>query len=167
MNGLEQVKRAVKDALVKNGVRAEAAYPPDWAKNYDAPVVAVGIRTGESKSGAMCHYLGSRVDPVSRECKEVYGLRLDLTLSLDIYSPAGSGAAGCDQALEKLHQVMLEGLPTGLKPSELKWEETVWDRDSSMFLRRGSLACGAFFTAAGDEDGAPLSDFILKGVVTE
>ena len=58
------------------------------------------------------------------------------------------------------------GLPSGLKPRELKWEEAVWDPDTAMFLRRGSLTCDAYFTAAISEDGLLLSDFILKGVVT-
>ena len=35
-----------------------------------------------------------------------------------------------------------------------------------MFLRRGSLSCGAYFTAAATEEGVLLSDFILKGVIT-
>ena len=66
-----------------------------------------------------------------------------------------------------LHRVMLGSLPSGLRPTELKWEETGWDEDTSMFLRRGSLSCSAFFTALAEEDGALISDFILKGVVTK
>ena len=93
-------------------------------------------------------------------------MQRDLTLSLDIYAPARMGAAGCDGALETLHQVVLQGLPSGLKPRELKWEEAVWDPDTAMFLRRGSLTCDAYFTATISEDGLLLSDFILKGVVT-
>ena len=94
-------------------------------------------------------------------------MRLELTLSLDIYAPPESGAAGCDQALDTLHRVMLEGLPTGLKPAELRWEETAWDEATSMFLRRGSLSCSAYFVATATEEGAWLTDFILKGVVTK
>ena len=67
--------------------------------------------------------------------------------------------------MEGLHQIMLEGLPIGLRPTELKWEEASWDPDISMFLRRGSLACSACFIAAAEEDGTVFSDFILKGVV--
>ena len=72
-----------------------------------------------------------------------------------------------DQALDTLHRVMLEGLPTGLKPAELRWEETAWDEATSMFLRRGSLSCSAYFVATATEEGAWLTDFILKGVVTK
>ena len=72
----------------------------------------------------MGSYLGERVDPETQACREIYGMRLELTLSLDIYSPPGLGAAGCDSALETLHQVMLGSLPSGLRPTELRWEET-------------------------------------------
>lgn len=167
MNGLEQVKTAIANALEQAGIRAQAAYAPGWAKAYPGPVVAVGLRTGESRSGALSSYLGQRIDPDSRASQEVYGMRLELTLSLDIYCPPRDGAAGCDDVLETLHQIMLEGLPSGLRPTELKWEETAWDEDTAMFLRRGSLSCGAYFVAAASEDGLLLSDFILKGVVTK
>lgn len=160
MNGLEQVKQAVAGALNQAGLAARTAFEPGWAARCDRPVAAVGLRTGESRGGAMGRYLGQTPDR-----REVYGLRLELTLSMDLYSPAELGAPGCDSALETLHQVMLSGLPAGLKPAELRWEETVWDEDTAMFVRRGSLSCGAYFTAEASEDGVLLTDFILKGVV--
>lgn len=167
MNGLEQVKSALSGALERAGIAARTAYEPGWASAYDKPVVAVGLRTGESRGGALSSYLGQRVDPDTLASQEVYGLRLELTLSVDIYCPPANGAAGCDSVLDALHRIMLEGLPSGLRPTELKWEEAAWDKDTSMFLRRGSLACTAFFVAAASEDGPLLSDFILKGVVTK
>ena len=166
MNGLEQVKNAIAAALENSGISARIAYAPGWAGSYQEPVVAVGLGTGESRGGALSNYLGQRTDPDTQTSQEVYGMRLELTLSLDIYCPPQEGAAGCDGVLEKLHQIMLEKLPSGLRPSELKWEEAAWDEDTSMFLRRGSLSCGAYFIAVAAEDGALLSDFILKGVVT-
>ena len=125
MNGLEQVKAALSAALERAGIAAQAAFSPGWARSYSQPVVAVGLRQGESRGGALSSYLGQRTDPDTQLCQEVYGMRLELTLSLDIYCPPGEGAARCDNVLEGLHQVMLEGLPAGLRPSDLKWEETV------------------------------------------
>ena len=165
MNGLEQVKDAVATALEKAGISAQTAYSPGWAKAYTGPVAAVGRRMGESRGAALNSYLGQRTDPETQVIREIYGIRLDLTLSLDIYCPPEEGAAGGERVLEGLHQIMLEGLPIGLRPTELKWEEASWDPDTSMFLRRGSLACSACFIAAAEEDGTVFSDFILKGVV--
>lgn len=162
-SGLEQVKAALVSALQRAGLDAVSAYAPGWAKARQSPVAAVGFRRGESRSGTMNSYLGTQLDPETQARREIYGMRLDLTLSLDIYSPPEAGAAGCERALETLHQVLLEGLPSGLRSTELRWEETVWDEETSMFLRRGSLACGAFFTASATEDSVLLSDFILKG----
>ena len=167
MNGLEQVKAAIADALRKSGIAARAAYAPGWAKAYQEPVVAVGLRTGESRGGALGSYLGEKVDPDTLACREIYGMRLELVLSLDIYCPPGEGASRCDDVLEGLHQVILNGLPAGLRPEELKWEETVWDADTSMFLRRGSLSCGAFFVAETADEALDVTDFMLKGVVTK
>lgn len=167
MSGLEQVKNAIAGALESKGILTQIAYAPEWAKAYAEPVVAVGLRTGESRGGALSSYLGQRTDPKTQAHQEVYGMRMELTLSLDIYCPPKDGTAGCDSVLEQLHQIMLEGLPSGLRPSELKWEEAVWDEDAAMFLRRGSLACSAYFIAAASEDGAVLSDFILKGVLSK
>ncbi len=165
MNSLEQVKTAVVEAIERAGGKAESAFPAGWAKKYPCSVVAVGLRTGESRGGALQSYLGNRVDPDTQVYREVYGLRLELTLSLDAYSPPECGAGGCDKALETLHRAVLRELPSGLKPVELKWEDAAWDGEAGMFVRRGSLSCTAFFTAESSEDGEIFTDFILKGIV--
>ena len=164
-SAIEQAKRALCAALERAGLQAETAFASERAAARESAVAVVGLRRGESRGGGLSSYLGRRQE--GSRWREVYGLRMELTLSLDIYSPPGLGAAGCDSALETLHQVMLGSLPSGLRPTELKWEETGWDEDTSMFLRRGSLSCSAFFTALAEEDGALISDFILKGVVTK
>lgn len=164
-SAIEQVKSALCAALEKAGLEARTAYAPGRAAAYEKPVAAVGLRRGESRSGGLSSYLGRQRS--GSEWREVYGLRMDLTLSLDLYAPAELGAAGCDAALEVLHRVMLEGLPAGLRAKELSWEETAWDKKASMFLRQGSLTCEAVFTAEAEEDGALVSDFILKGVVRQ
>ena len=138
--GLEQVRAAMAAALEKAGVRAATAFPGGWAKAYDEPVAAVGLRTGESRGGALGSYLGTRLDPTDQTCREVYGMQLDLTLSLDIYAPARMGAAGCDGALETLHQVVLQGLPSGL------YDHFVSAKILFFFLLTKSR--GSYFTAS-------------------
>lgn len=165
VSAIEQVKRALGEALERAGLEARMAFEAGRASAYKGPVAVVGLRRGESRGGGLSSYLGRQQD--GSEWREVYGLRMDLTLSLDLYAPAEMGAVGCDEALEILHRVMLEGLPSGLRPRELSWEETAWDRETSMFLRRGSLSCEAVFIARAEEDDALVSDFILKGVVRQ
>ena len=167
ISGTEQVKAALISALEGQGLKALPADRADWAKSYDCPVAAVGLRTGESHVDAMASYLGQRTDPQTQLSQEVYGLKSQLSLSLDLYAPPEKGAGGCDEALEKLHEALLKGLPSGLKVSGLRWEEAQWDHEAEMFLRRGSLDCEAYFLASPAEDGDVLTDFILKGVVTK
>ena len=164
-SAIEQAKRALCAALERAGLQAETAFASERAAARESAVAVVGLRRGESRGGGLSSYLGRRQE--GSRWREVYGLRMELTLSLDLYAPAESGASGCDEALEVLHRVMLEGLPAGLRPRELSWEETVWDKETSMFLRRGSLSCEAVFTAQAEEDNALVSDFILKGVVKQ
>lgn len=165
--GLEQVRTAIVQALERSGAAAVSSFLPSRAETYDKPVIAVGFRAGESRSAALGSYLGVKISPDTLLPVELYGVQLELTLSLDIYSPISAGAIGCEETLPRLHQVMLDGLPSGLKPTGLKWEETVWDDGTNMFLRRGSLSCTAYFIAAAEEDGTLLTDFILKGVLTK
>ena len=164
-SAIEQVKTALGSALERAGLPARMAFAPEKAGAYDTPVAVIGLRRGESRGGGLSSYLGRR--KTGSEWREVYGLRMDLTLSLDLYAPAEMGAAGCDEALEILHRVMLEGLPAGLRPKELSWEEAVWDQETAMFLRRGSLSCEAVFTAQAEEDNVLVRDFILKGMVKQ
>lgn len=164
-SAIEQAKRALCAALERAGLQAETAFTPERAAARESAVAVVGLRRGESRGGGLSSYLGRRQE--GSRWREVYGLRMELTLSLDLYAPAELGAAGCDRALETLHQVMLEGLPSGLRPKELCWEEAAWDQEAAMFLRRGSLRCEAVLTAQAEEDNELVTDFILKGVVRQ
>jgi hypothetical protein len=164
---LEQVRAAVAAALTKGGVSCREAFPPGWAQEVTAPTAAVGLRAGECKTPGLSSYLGQRVDPDTQAVREVYAVEMALKVSLDIYAPAEDGAAGCETALEGIHQALLEGLGPGLRQGEFSWEETAWDQDVGLFLRRGTLALTAYFTATAAEDGETLTDFILKGVVKQ
>ena len=164
-SAIEQVKRTLCLALEGAGLRTRMSFEPSWAPACREPVAVVGLRRGESRGGGLSSYLGRQRS--GSRWREIYGLRMELVLSLDLYAPAELGAAGCDRALELLHRAVLEGLPSGLRPRELSWEEAVWDKDTSLFLRRGSLRCEAVFTAEAEEDTALVTDFILKGTVKQ
>ena len=95
---------------------------------------------------------------------ECYGKLLDGEISVEIRAP---GASGCEQICEQAAEVLLGGLPAGIRPGELRWEAICWEKETGMFLRRGSLRCRAVFTALAREDGETFLDFTLKGVMKQ
>lgn len=165
MSGLEQVKAAVAAALEQAGLRAVLEYGPERLGRYEGAVVAVGVRRGECRQVGFCDYLGEREDPDTGLTREVYGRRLDVQLSLDAWAEKDPGA--CQEVLERAHEALLTGLPAGIRAGEMTWEAVRWDEETEMFCRQGTLRCGACLTAAVREDTGLLSDFILKGVLTD
>lgn len=161
MNGLNQVCAAVLESLRAAGLTAVAAYD-GAAKRYGGPVVAAGVESVQGQPAGLGGYLGQRRDSKTGAAREVYGMQMDVTVSLEVRAP---DAAGCEDAMETAVGVMMEGLPAGLRPGEMNWKGISWDRANGMFLRTGTVRCRAAFTAeAADEDGV-LLDFILKGTV--
>ena len=159
--GLEQVRAAVAARLWRRpgSLRRATAFSPRLGQaRTTSPVAAVGLRTGESRGGALGSYLGHPAGPGQpRRCREVYGMRLDLTLTLDIYAPARKRRRRVRPApWNTLHQVVLQGLPSGLRsPRELQLGGgRVGPETTAMFLRRGSSCrASAYFAATATEDG--------------
>ena len=162
MNGLNQVRGAVIAALNGGGLTAVAAYEGK-AKQYPGAVIAVDVAEAAGKAMALCSYLGKTYDESTGTVKELYGRQLTVGISLEVRATA---AADCETAMETAAELLMTGLPTGLRPGEQSWEAVSWDRDNQLFLRRGRVSCRAYFIAeTGQEDGT-LLDFILKGVMT-
>ena len=111
-----------------------------------------------------CDYLGEVYDDEAGTVQEIYGKQLDGSITVDIRAErAVDCEAGCQQAAE----VLLGGLPSGIRPGELRWEALGWEKSTGMFLRKGSLLCQAIFVAQSQEDGEVFLDFILKGVMQD
>ena len=117
-----------------------------------------------TESGAM-EYLGQRYDAVRDATLEVYGKKMTLALSLDVYAPRTLGAEGCEAAAEEITQVMMSALPSGLRVKKLTWEKTEWDKTYGMFRLSAQAAYEAYFIAETEAETAVFTDFILKGVV--
>ena len=165
MTALQQVKAAVVNALEDAGLTAMSAYSEEQLKKYTTAVTAVGLREMRlTESGAM-EYLGERHDTVQGTVLEVYGKRLTLSLSFDVYAPRTLGAEGCEEAAEEITQVMMSALPSGLHVRELTWGKTEWDKTYGMFHISAQAAYEAYFVAETEEETAVFIDFILKGVV--
>lgn len=162
MRELTQVRDVVISALNSAGVRALAAFPADRAKRYGGAVAAVSVGAAEGKAMGFCNYLGEVYDPEAGTVREVYGKQLDGVITVDVRA---EGAADCETACGTAAEVLLDGLPSGICPGELNWEALCWERETGMFLRRGSLRCRAVFVAREQGDEQMFLDFILKGVM--
>ena len=162
MRGLNQVRQAIIDALSAAGLTAVPAFEGQ-VKRYDTAVVAVDVGTVFGKPAAMGGYLGETYDTEAGAVRELYGCRLDLTLTLDVHAPT---AAACETACETAAETLLTGgLPSGLRLGEQRWEGVSWDKNNKLFLRRGQAEAKGFFIAVVDEESASLIDFTLKGVL--
>lgn len=163
MRELSQIRDAVVSALAAEGVAALDAYPDQRARRYGCPVAAVAVETAESRTVGFCNYLGEVFDAGTGAPRELYGKQLEAVISVEI---RGQRAADCEQGCETAAEVLLVGLPSGIRPGELSWEGLSWERGTESFLRRGRLQCRACFQAQTADESAVFLDFILKGAVT-
>ena len=164
MKELTQVRDAVASALDAAGLQAVTAFPADRAKRYKGAVATVSVGAAEGKVMGFCNYLGEVYDKTAGMWRELYGKQLEGDITVEVRAER---AADCEQGCGTASDVLLGGLPEGIRPGELRWEALTWEKATGMFLRRGALRCSAVFTAQAQEDGEVFLDFILKGVITD
>ena len=162
MKELVQVKEAVIRALKDAGISAMEAFLDSKAKAYPGAVATVAVGAAEGKMLGFCNYLGEIYDPEAGTVRELYGKQLESDITVDLRADR---AADCEEGCQRAAEVLLSGLPAGIRPGELRWEALVWEKTTGMFLRKGHLQCQAVFVAQSQEDGELFLDFILKGVM--
>lgn len=162
MKELTQVREAVVDALREAGLTAITAFPAGRAKHYDGAVAAVAVGTATGGTVGFCNYLGETWDEEAGTVRELYGKILEGDITVDIRAER---AADCEKDCETAAEVLLGGLPVGIRPGELRWEAICWEKETGMFLRKGHLQCRAAFLAREKEDGEVFLEFVLKGVM--
>ena len=163
MRELNQIRDAVASALHAAGLCTLASYPDQRARRYTGPVAAVAVETAESQTVGFRNYLGEVSDPKTGQVRELYGKQLDAVISVEI---RGERAVDCEKGCETAAEVLLGGLPSGIRPGELSWEALAWERETESFLRRGRLQCRACFLAQTEDESTMFLNFILKGAVT-
>ncbi len=167
MTAVRQVVRAAVRAIARAGCAATEAYSEETLRRCEAAVAAVGTRCAQIEGAGMVTYLGLRTDEETQAVREVYGRKMTLTLSIDVFAPRTLGAAGCGEAAETVTLALAEALPEGLRLRALRWEETKWDKASGMFRRCAQAEYAAYFVAETAEDETVFTDFVLKGTVKE
>ena len=132
MKELMQVKQAVIRALKDAGVTAMEAFPDSRAKAYPGAVATVAVGAAEGKMLGFCNYLGEIYDPEAGTVRELYGKQLESDITVDLRADR---AADCEEGCQRAAEVLLSGLPAGIRPGELRWEALVWEKTTGMFLR--------------------------------
>jgi len=164
MKELSQIRKAVLDALCGAGIAAMEAFPAEQAMAYSGAVAAVGVGVASGKTAGFCHYLGEMRDPETQVIRERYGKELFGQITVELRA---NRAADCERGCETATEVLLGGLPEGVRTGELTWEAICWEKATGMFLRRGVLECRALFLAESAVEPGEFLDFRLKGVMSE
>ena len=163
MKELTKIRDAVILALQEADLAAMAAYPPERMREYPQIVTTVDVGTAECGTLGFCNYLGEVYDQEKGTVLELYGKQMGAEILVDV---RGVRAEECQQGCQRVAEVLLGRLPSGIRTEELVWEGLHWEKETEMFLRRGRLRCQAVFVAKSDEEGEAFLDFHLKGVLT-
>lgn len=164
MNGFAQIRTLLEEWMRQRGVPTLAEWTRKSVPELTEPAAVVGISESQSGSAAFWNYLGTQWDEERGCAVERYGKTVHLTLYVDFYAPAGKAAA-LEQAVQILEELFLEQRGSGLCFSSVRREAIQSDGASGYLKSRCTVECTACFTAARSEDGAALTDFILKGVL--
>ena len=92
-----------------------------------APMVAVGADPSACRQHALARYLGQDADGAER-----YGMELQATLQLEVYSPGRRAGALCERAAAQVVDVFLGGIE-GLYSGDLELGRTAYDARTDCF----------------------------------
>ena len=160
MRELRQIRDAVISALRTEGLAAEAAFPEKWAAERKTPLATVAVGTAEGRALGFDGYLGE-IRGEDGQVREVYGKRLEGVITIDLRAER---AAACEEGGETAAAALRGRLPEGSRRGDRRWEALSWEKQTGLFLRRGTLRCESLFLA--ETSGGPeFLDFILKGVL--
>ena len=163
--GLTLVRRYLAQRLKEAGIPTVQAWERARLPALEGCAAVLGVEESESAGAALWDYLGLALDETGGQTVERYGRRLTLQLSIDLYAPRDRAPA-CEEALERLEELLMEPLCAGLRVEKLRRGEMQFDSASGYLKCRATAQCTAYFTASRAEEGATLTDFELKGVVT-
>ena len=139
---MEQLIEMVLQALRAAGIHCVRALDEETLPRLKAPMVAVGADPSACRQHALARYLGQDADGAER-----YGMELQATLQLEVYSPGRRAGALCERAAAQVVDVFLGGIE-GLYSGDLELGRTA--KDGLLPLRRPRAAdAAALYHGAG------------------
>ena len=157
-----EIREQMAEYLRGQGIDAVCAYPEERRTRRSGPVAAVSLRACQGGPGGFQDYLGERYDADSGQWQELYGRKAELTFGLDLYAPQGCGAAGIQEAFDRMAEALRREGPPGLSLQELSCGETEFDQGAGLYHRKVEAVCQGYLYAVADEGGTFL-DFIVRG----
>jgi hypothetical protein len=158
---LDTVLDAAAGLLTSAGITAIREYPAAPLEKPDAPVVCVGVKSCSVTPAGWGDYMGSREN--GGAVTEVYGVRLELVIGLDIYAPAAAGCADCFENVSRA----FDAAPSGLKIRALVCGETEPDELTELYRCRCEAHCLAVMERTSTDGGTEFTDFVLRGVLNK
>ena len=132
---MEQLIEMVLQALRAAGIHCVRALDEETLPRLKAPMVAVGADPSACRQHALARYLGQDADGAER-----YGMELQATLQLEVYSPGRRAGALCERAAAQVVDVFLGGIE-GLYSGDLELGRTAYDARTDCF--RCATTCAA------------------------
>jgi len=160
---LEKVCAEIIDALRGAGIDAREKYSGGDVREVKKPCIFVGISGMKACAAGIGHYLGiEEHDDMTHS--ELYGLRCEIEIALDICAPANTGrCAGTCAGLFDEALAALSGLE-GLSIQQANMSDGTAEAKSGLYKCPCMVRGSAFIVAESDE-GAEFADFVLKGVL--
>ena len=159
---------AIVDAVVsvfsENQLRAVQSFPESRMELREGAVVCVSVKDARLLSSGMGEYLGKAFDVQGNEKGELYGLKLEIVVGLDIFAPSGEGG-GVSECLEFCGKISeaLGDFPAGLKIKELRCYSAEPDALTEGYKCPAEIHCTAHIVGEADADSGEFRDFNLKG----
>lgn len=160
---LDAVVSAVLGALCGSGLAAERSFPAAYADGISDYLICVSAKSAEAMSGGFASYLGVKKRGDGGE-SEVYGMRCDFDLALDIYARPEGGSAECTRLFDSAVSAV-GGLGSGLKVKTLSCGQTSFDRDTGFLKCPCDLGGTAFLICETQGETGVFTDFVLKGEI--
>ena len=160
---LTDITACITELLNRNGIRAGRAYP---AENIDkcGSYVRTRLAAMSQRDGAFASYLGIEWDE-NGTSRELYGLRCDIELALDIYVYPKEGDPGelCEEILDSI--IIALGKSEDIKIAAVKCGGAAPDKETGMFLCPCKANANIMLVAEKADEGEQFSDFHLKGEI--
>ena len=155
-----ELTEAFLAALTNGGIHAMAARGSNLSPRLKQSAVAVSVETLDSVPGGFSAYLGIQ------DGQELYGMRLNARMRLDVLSPTKLGAEECRRALDSAAAVLSRGVE-GVSICQILTHAPEYDPVGDCFAGKLEAQCHSWLCAVpSQEDPGTLEHFILKGALT-